>query len=717
MLFFSASRLVGSLALVALIAIAGLGAIGCSSTGALIVTGGATPNATIGVAYNSTLTVSNGTGTYMWSVQNLPPGITASGTSTATLTLSGTPTTAGEYTITVTVTDTKSRTDTYTGTITVAASAVLTINGSLPFTGTVGTPYTGTLTATGGVAPYTWVLDALPTGVTATGTNSATVTVSGTPTASGSYLVAITLTDSANGIAKSSITVVISSSATLAITGELPATGAVGAAYAGSLTATGGTAPYTWSVSDLPAGVTASGVNAATVSISGTPTTTATYDVSALVTDSKSNTALYSVTVVIGASEAASCTRAAAFTSRGNEAALSGRYAFTFSGADATGLPLAWAGSFTMDGNGGILGADADEASAVKSAWYRVDAAASSYSFGPDDSGCVYLAFSGTHAEPSASDAPKRVLGGTAEAISLSATSRSDPPIEGVTLNFTIGSAHSVNNIVSVALNDSTVSGSGQVFEQDAAKFDRAELSPRFAFGIDGWYIAGSSQLQRAGMAGSVTFDAATGELSSGVADDDIDGVASGELMGGRGILTLPSNSTGRGTGTFSIPTPRGEVAFDFAYYVVDAKEFVFISADPPDGGNFLLTGRARAAATPAALSAGEYLFTLEGVPADTSTADIGSPVGKLDVESDGSTYFEFITGNVEADGSTSLKSVVAETDSTTGRTTFSCEGGMLPVAYLTAVSGNDGVAGFLVGAGKGAASGTLQMITTAPAR
>jgi hypothetical protein len=104
-------------------------------------------------------------------------------------------------------------------------------------------------------------------------------------------------------------------------------------------------------------------------------------------------------------------------------------------------------------------------------------------------------------------------------------------------------------------------------------------------------------------------------------------------------------------------------------------------------------------------------------VPADTSTADIGSPVGKLDVESDGSTYFEFITGNVEADGSTSLKSVVAETDSTTGRTTFSCEGGMLPVAYLTAVSGNDGVAGFLVGAGKGAASGTLQMITTAPAR
>jgi hypothetical protein len=248
LLFFSASRLVGSLALVALIAIAGLGAIGCSSTGALIVTGGATPNATIGVAYNSTLTVSNGTGTYMWSVQNLPPGITASGTSTATLTLSGTPTTAGEYTITVTVT--------------VAASAVLTINGSLPFTGTVGTPYTGTLTATGGVAPYTWVLDALPTGVTATGTNSATVTVSGTPTASGSYLVAITLTDSANGIAKSSITVVISSSATLAITGELPATGAVGAAYAGSLTATGGTAPYTWSVSDLPAGVTASGVNA-----------------------------------------------------------------------------------------------------------------------------------------------------------------------------------------------------------------------------------------------------------------------------------------------------------------------------------------------------------------------------------------------------------------------------------------------------------------------
>ena len=41
----------------------------------------------------------------------------------------------------------------------------LTISGTLAGTGTVGTAYSGTLTASGGTAPYTWTVTGLPAGV------------------------------------------------------------------------------------------------------------------------------------------------------------------------------------------------------------------------------------------------------------------------------------------------------------------------------------------------------------------------------------------------------------------------------------------------------------------------------------------------------------------------------------------------------------------------
>ena len=45
----------------------------------------------------------------------------------------------------------------------------LSISGTLPSTGTVGAAYTGTLSAEGGVAPYTWMVKGLPAGVTPRG--------------------------------------------------------------------------------------------------------------------------------------------------------------------------------------------------------------------------------------------------------------------------------------------------------------------------------------------------------------------------------------------------------------------------------------------------------------------------------------------------------------------------------------------------------------------
>ncbi|KOV85060.1 S8 family serine peptidase [Nocardia sp. NRRL S-836] len=72
-------------------------------------------------------------------------------------------------------------------------------------------------------------------------------------------------------------------------------TSTVGTPVSLQLSATGGTPPYSWTVSGLPAGLTASSSGA----ISGTPTTAGTYSVTATVTDSagKTGTATFSWTV------------------------------------------------------------------------------------------------------------------------------------------------------------------------------------------------------------------------------------------------------------------------------------------------------------------------------------------------------------------------------------------------------------------------------------
>lgn len=62
-------------------------------------------------------------------------------------------------------------------------SGALTIHGTPVLTGNVGVPYTPyTLTATGGIAPYSFFTSTLPAGLAL---NPATGVVSGTPTAAG----------------------------------------------------------------------------------------------------------------------------------------------------------------------------------------------------------------------------------------------------------------------------------------------------------------------------------------------------------------------------------------------------------------------------------------------------------------------------------------------------------------------------------------------------
>lgn len=179
----------------------------------------------------------------------------------------------------------------------------LSIDRSGPFPpGTVGVPYppfARLFTATGGTAPYTWTATGLPSGMTL----SSSGFLSGTPAVSGTFELLATVQDSSNPklTASTQFAFTINSGEPLAIltTSPLPG-GTGGAAYSFSLSATGGTLPYDWSVvGSLPAGLS---LNTATGLISGTPTAQGSSSFTVQVADHTSATATLALTLNIGTS-------------------------------------------------------------------------------------------------------------------------------------------------------------------------------------------------------------------------------------------------------------------------------------------------------------------------------------------------------------------------------------------------------------------------------
>ena len=148
------------------------------------------------------------------------------------------------------------------------ASGPLTITASTLPMGTVGTSYSYSLPATGGIPPYVWSINSgtLPAGL-ALGTKG---TIYGTPVAAGTVNFSVAVIDSEAVPASTTANFSITIQSELAVTSiSLPA-GTVGVNYSATLGATGGVTPYNWSLASgsLPAGLslTAAGV------ISGKPT-------------------------------------------------------------------------------------------------------------------------------------------------------------------------------------------------------------------------------------------------------------------------------------------------------------------------------------------------------------------------------------------------------------------------------------------------------------
>ncbi|MEI6209387.1 MAG: putative Ig domain-containing protein [Desulfuromonadales bacterium] len=261
----------------------------------------------LNASYNLTLTATGGRVPYIWSIASgaLPNGLTLA---PATGLISGTATALGTFNFVVQVTDADSRTATKTLSITVGGTtppAALTITTTSLPAGELNKAYTSTtLAATGGTAPRTWSLvsGSLPPGITLV---AATGIISGTPTAVGNFDLIIQVTDANLLSATKSLSIVVtdpSASGTPPVisTSSLPQS-PLNALYSQQLAASGGTVPYTWSITSgsLPTGMT---IAAATGIISGIPTATGTYTFVVQVSDKSGRTATQTLSITVGGS-------------------------------------------------------------------------------------------------------------------------------------------------------------------------------------------------------------------------------------------------------------------------------------------------------------------------------------------------------------------------------------------------------------------------------
>ena len=165
-------------------------AFGTPSFANVTITTASLPNGTVGTAYSTVVNARNGCTPYRWTIASgaLPAGVTAKVSSTTkSLNLSGTPTTAATDSFTVKVRGCSglSYEKAYKVVVEGATSSKVAImTSSLP-NGTVGTSYSAAVKASGGCTPYKWAIASglLPIGVKATmSSTTTTLNLSGTPT-------------------------------------------------------------------------------------------------------------------------------------------------------------------------------------------------------------------------------------------------------------------------------------------------------------------------------------------------------------------------------------------------------------------------------------------------------------------------------------------------------------------------------------------------------
>jgi len=276
---------------------------GCSGTGAtytltitcqtISVTNPAVNSGVAGTAFSATFTQSGGIGTTTFSLASgtLPAGLTLASNGV----LSGTPTQTGTFPITVKTTDANGCSGTgATYTLTIACQTI-TVNNPAVSTGTAGSPFSQTFTASNAIGATTFTLASgtLPSGLTL----AANGTLSGTPTVVGSFPITVTATD-ANGCTGTGATYNLTITCqVITVTAPAANTAVAGSPFSATFTQSGaiGGATFSLAAGSLPAGLTlaSNGV------LSGTPLQTGVFPITVKVTDGNGCTGTVNYTLTV----------------------------------------------------------------------------------------------------------------------------------------------------------------------------------------------------------------------------------------------------------------------------------------------------------------------------------------------------------------------------------------------------------------------------------
>jgi len=238
------------------------------------------PEGVLNQPYFGSVTPVGGSGPHsvVITLGSLPPNLQIDPVTGA---ITGTPVTPGTYTFTVQATDQGSNVVSAPYTITIVVPVVLDL-ASVP-NGVFGVAYSQQITAAGGTGSYGFTTDplSLPGGLSL----AANGLLSGTPNQLGNFAFTVTATDTSlptphTGTRSYSMSI---AAPTVSVGGALP-DGSVGVAYAGQVTATGGSGSYTYSLgaAPLPPGLV---LDSSTGDIAGTPSQAGTFNIRVVATD------------------------------------------------------------------------------------------------------------------------------------------------------------------------------------------------------------------------------------------------------------------------------------------------------------------------------------------------------------------------------------------------------------------------------------------------
>lgn len=521
--------------------------------------------------------------------------------------------------------------------------------------GNVGTPYSQTVSVTGGVAPYTLSITGTQvTGVTFTaGATSATLI--GIPTTAATYGFTVKVTDSGSPAQSSSApySVVIGAQLPLSITTTSLPNGTLNSAYNSvQISATGGFAPYSFGATGLPAGMNLSSGG----SLTGTPTAAGSFSAVITVTDSETPTAgTFTTTLPLtvtapplalspGAGSLPNATQNAAYTTSLTPSGGVGPYTITSSATLPAGLTFnptsASTAAATITGTPTALGTttgivvdvtDSESPAVTTPFTYSltvvVPCGSGSESLLSGQYAFVLSGFDGTgnpaliggvftaSGAAGSSNLTSGVVdmnlsGGVKTNLAIASGSNYTVGSDGrgcmsitttagtQNYRFSLGASHNGHMIDFDAAGPFTT---GVLRKQDTTAFSTAQISGNYAFGASAPQDTSGSKLAAMGVVnlsggGSVTGGSADyNYYNGGTSTDTLDGVS--------GAKTWPASPLTVNTGgTYTIGTNgRGTLAFTLSdgsainadIYVVSANELLMVSSGTRSSSVAIFAGTA----------------------------------------------------------------------------------------------------------------------------